>query len=684
MRGRWSTAALLTVALWGCGTTRTEGPTRPEAPRRSGVVLENLDRTVRPQDDFYRFVNGAWLKRTTIPPSRSNYGTFTLLADKAARDVRAIIEEAAARKGAGSAEARKVADLYRSYMDTERRTALGVRPLARLHEEIDAIRDLRGLAAWFGRATRLGIGVPVRFDIDADDKAPSRYAVYISQGGLGLPDRDYYVTQNARYGAIRAKYEAHIGRLMQLAGLASDATDAAAQAKAIVALESRLAAGQWTQVQRRNRDKTYNPTTVAALAAAAPGVDWPAVTAGAGVGGQTTLVVREPSYLPVLAQAVREVPLTTWKTYLRWSLLREAATLLTPALDAEHFAFYGTVLAGVPKQRPNWERAVDLVNMVLGEAVGQLYVARHFEPRAKARMVALVERLRAAFRDALEHLPWLSAETRAQALDKLKKFRAKVGYPDRWKDYSKLAIAPDALAENVLRWSEWQWQDRLDKLGGPMDREEWFMTPQTVNAYYNPPMNEIVFPAAILQPPFFDLDADDAVNYGGIGAVIGHEMGHGFDDQGAKSDGDGVLRNWWTKKDLEEFRERTRKLVDQAAAFEVLGDKLNGKLTLGENIGDLGGVTIAYRAYRLSLEGREAPTLDGFTGDQRFFIGWAQCWPRLYRDEELRRRLVTDPHAPSHFRANAPLRNTPEFQRAFGAKPGDAMWLPEADRVKIW
>jgi putative endopeptidase len=649
---------------------------------KSGLSLDNMDRDIRPQDDLYGFANGTWMEKTEIPSDKSNYGSFTALADKARDDVLAIIKETAAKKGASGSNEQKVGDLYASVMNVEKLEELGNHPLDPLTENVGSKREIAGMFGWL---RTLGIWGPVGVYVSYDAKNPRRYVSHVTQSGLGLPDRDYYFKEGEREEAIRQKYRVHLAKMLQLAGFAADEATAQSKATAIYDLERALAQGHWTRVERRDRDKRYNPVTRETLEARQGGFDWKEFFVQAKVAGQTDFIVGEPSYFDHFEKVFSETPVETWDHYLKWIVVNDLASSMHKALDEQNFDFYGRTLAGTPEQKQRWERAVGAVNGMLGEAVGQLYVARHFKPEAKERMVAMVEQLRGAYADALAELEWLGDETRSKALEKLKKFRPKIGYPDVWKDYSTLSVKADDLVGNHLGYAGWDWAKDVERLDGPVDRDEWFMNPQTVNAYYNPPMNEIVFPAAILQPPFFNLEADEAVNYGGIGAVIGHEMGHGFDDQGAKSDGDGVLQNWWTEEDLTQFKSRTSKLVDQAAAYTVLDDQhLNGEFTLGENIGDLGGLTIAVRAWRRSLEGRESAEIDGFSGLQRLFLGWAQVWARKYRDEELRRRLVLDPHAPSEFRANGPIRNVPEFIEAFGVKEGDKLFLPESERVKIW
>lgn len=675
--------AIIVVLALAVGFYRVNTATPPatapaETALSSGIYVDNIDTNYRAQDDFYRYTNGKWLAATEIPADKSNYGIFTVLADKAREDVQKIIENAGQ---SDKPEAKKLADLYASFMDTATIEARGVAVLEPLLAEIEAIEDSDGLAAYFGAALRNGIAGPFSFYINNDSKQPDRYLSYFYQSGLGLPDRDYYFRDDEKSTATRAEYVSHIATMYDLAGW----ENGAAAADTLMAMETAIAEGHWTRVERRDRDKTYNLHTLKSLNELAPGMNWAAAMSAAGMADQNEFVVRNPSYFTHLAQLLGKYSLEDWKTYARWQVLNNYASVLPEAIDAQNFAFYGTVLKGTEAQEARWKRAVNTVNGVLGEQVGQIYVAEHFPPAAKARMVELVENLREAYRQSILELEWMGEKTKLKAIEKLEKFRPKIGYPDKWKSYDALEIAADDLFGNTLRANRFEFDREVAKLGGPVNRDEWFMTPQTVNAYYNPGMNEIVFPAAILQPPFFDLNADDAVNYGAIGGVIGHEMGHGFDDQGAKSDGDGVLQNWWTEQDLAEFKARTQQLVEQYNEFTVLDDEhVNGELTLGENIGDLGGLSIAYKAYQLSLGGNAPATMDGFSGDQRFFLGWSQVWARKYRDEELLQRLITDPHSPSEFRANGVVRNMPEFYRAFDVKEGDKLFLPAEQRVKIW
>lgn len=668
----------LAVGFYRVSNAPSQEQAEPPPSVSSGVFVDNIDTTFRPQDDFYRYTNGQWLAKTEIPADKSNYGTFTQLADKAREDAQKIIENA---NKSDKPEAKKLADLYASFMDTDTIDARGAAVLDELLSDIERVSSYDELTAYFGAALRDGIRGPFSFYINNDSKQPERYISFFYQSGIGLPDRDYYFRDDEKSANTRSEYTAHIAKMYELAGW----QDGNPAADLIMAMETAIAEGHWTRVERRDRDKTYNLHTLASLNELAPGANWQAALTAAGMADQAEFVIRNPSYFTHFAKLLKQYSLDDWKTYARWQVLNTYANVLPSTLDAQNFAFYGTVLKGTETQEERWKRAVSTVNGVLGEQVGQIYVAEHFPPAAKARMVELVENLRTAYRQSILELDWMGEETKQKAIEKLEKFRPKIGYPDKWKDYSALDIAADDLFGNTLRANRFEYDQEVAKLGGPVNRDEWFMTPQTVNAYYNPSMNEIVFPAAILQPPFFDLNADDAVNYGAIGGVIGHEMGHGFDDQGAKSDGDGVLQNWWTEQDLAEFKARTQQLVEQYNEFTVIdGEHVNGELTLGENIGDLGGLSIAYKAYQLSLNNQPAPEMDGYSGDQRFFLGWAQVWARKYRDEELMQRLITDPHSPSEFRTNGVVRNMPEFYRAFDVNQGDALFLPSEQRVKIW
>jgi len=655
----------------------------------SGIDLTALDPAVRPQDDLFSHVNGRWVATHEIPADRAVDGAFRALHDNAEVQVRDIITDAAASAGTSGVEA-QIGALYASFMDTDAVEAAGVEPLAADLALIDAATTRDELTAVLGALQRTGAAGATGFWVDNDAKDPERYVVYLMQAGLGLPDESYY--RDPQYAATLAAYEPHVARMLTLGGVAHDAAEAAALATRVVGLETSLAAAHWDVVADRDADLTYNPTTLAALAASAPGFDWDAWVAalGAPAGALDQLVVREPSFATAFGALWADVPVEDWKAWLAYHAVSARAPYLSSALVEANFDFYGRTLTGAQELRDRWKRGVGLVQGVLGEAVGKVYVERHFPPTHKDAMTVLVDNLVAAYRESISGLDWMGEETRHRALAKLDAFTPKIGYPVRWRDYGSLVLRADDLVGNVRRASAFEQDRELAKIGSPLDRDEWFMTPQTVNAYYNPGMNEIVFPAAILQPPFFDAEADDAVNYGGIGAVIGHEIGHGFDDQGSKYDGQGRLEDWWTAQDRTEFEKRTSALVAQYSAFSPaqLGGShhVNGALTIGENIGDLGGLSIALRAYRIAL-GRpldEAPVIDGLTGVQRVLLGWAQVWQSKGRDEEVVRRLATDPHSPNEFRCNGVVSNIDEFYTAYDVQPGDRLYLAPEERVRIW
>lgn len=648
---------------------------------KSGIILENMDKQVVPGNNFMEYVNGTWIKKTEIPADKPSASVSSLINDKAQEDVKEIIEKAASGKFADGSEEQKIGDLYGSYMNMTARDAVGIKPLAADFKKIDGIKNQKELAAYFAYANKIGNMAPFSVAVTEDFKNPKNYMLLTWQGGLGLPDREYYFTDNAKSKEIRTKYVAHIEKMLTLAGI----TEAKPKASEIMALETLMASKQMKKEETRNMAGLYNKYAVSNLNTLMPDYDWKGMLNEAGVKNPDSIVVAQVAYTKDLNAIIKNTPLSIWKTYLKWSLVKGGASALNSALDEENFSFNGTILNGVPKQRPQWRRAVGVVNGSLGEMVGKLYVEKHFSPEAKARMLVLVGNLLKAYETSIKELDWMSPETKTEALKKISKFTPKIGYPDKWRDYSTLKIVKNDLYGNLTRSTAFEYNRMMKKLGTPVDRTEWGMTPQTVNAYYNPPLNEIVFPAAILQPPFFDMNAEDAVNYGGIGAVIGHEIGHGFDDQGSTFDGDGVMRDWWTKNDLSEFKKRTNALVAQYSGFKVLSDlNVNGEFTLGENIGDLGGLTIALKAYHASLNGKTAPVLDGFNGDQRVFIGWGQVWLNKSREQALRKQVGTDPHSPARFRVNGIVRNIPEFYTAFNVKPGDSLYLAPNKRVKIW
>jgi len=659
-------------------------PAVGSAALRSGLDLEGFDRSLRPQDDLYRFAGGTWLAKTEIPADRSNYGTFTKLDDDALATLRELVEGAVAdpRRVPGS-DAQKLGDFHAAFMDTAAIARAGLEPLAPELARIEALGDIEQVFAYFGRARRIGVSSPVVAYVGQDRKQSTRYLAGLSQGGLTMPDREYYLADDARNARARADLAVYVGRLLTLSGTA----DAAGAAERVVALETAIARLHWTRVENRDPLKTYNKLSLAEAASAMPAFDWGAFVGGLGqeAAGIKEFDVRQPTYLKQLGELVRATPVATWREYLRFRLLDAHAEFLPDAYDTARFDFRERALRGVQAQSPRWRRSLKLIDDSIGEIAGRLYVERTFPPESRERIRALVANLRVAFEQSIDELEWMGAQTKAEAKRKLAAFTVKVGYPEKWRDYSKLEIRAGELIGNLLRVNEFEFRRQLNRLGEPIDRTEWGMTPQTVNAYYSPPMNEIVFPAAILRPPFFDPQADDAVNYGGIGGVIGHEISHGFDDSGRRYDGDGNLRDWWTFDDNVRFRERAGRLGAQYGQYKPIdGRSINGDLTMGENIGDLSGLTVAYRAYELSLGGKPAPVIDGFTGPQRFFLGWAQIWRRKYRDDELRVRLVTDSHSPSEYRCNGVVTNMTEFHEAFAVTPGDRLYRPAAERVKIW
>ena len=652
-----------------------------KAPMKSGIDLGNMDKSVRPQDDFYNYLNGTWMKTVQIPADRAAWGTGAQLIEEIQPRLRALIEEAAAK--GGDADAKRVGDMFAAMMDEARVEQLGITPLAGERARIAALNDKKQLAAAFAHLSRIGVSSPVDISIHQDNKDSTRYLADLVQAGLSMPDRDYYLkADDAKMADTKAKFEAHVARLMALAGDAN----AAATAKAVLNVETRLAQIQWTKVELRDPVKAYNKVELAKLDALTPSFDWHAWLDAVAVGGKVKDVnVSQPTYLQALDKVLAEVPLEDWKAYMDYHVVATYAPQLSKAFVDEHFSFYGTALSGATELRPRWKRAVALTQGAMGEAVGKVYVAKYFPPEAKARMEQLVHNLLLAYKQSIDKLDWMSPKTKKEAQAKLAKFTPKIGYPNKWRDYSALEIKRDDLVGNVMRANEFEHLRNVNKLGKPIDRDEWLMPPHEVNAYYNPEMNEIVFPAGILQPPYFDMSADDAVNYGSIGAVIGHEISHGFDDQGSQYDGDGNLRNWWTEEDGKRYKQRTGILVKQYGEFEALpGYKVNGELTLGENIGDNSGVAIAYKAYKLSLKGKKAPVIDGYSGDQRFYMGWTQVWRVKYREQALIGRLKADPHSPGPFRANGTLRNQPGFYDAFSVKPGDKMYLPPKERAIIW
>jgi len=686
-------AILFTVLLFGCSGQEAAAPVEPasqiqdqeqvltESALGSGIDLQYMDTSIAPGDDFYRYVNGIWLSNTEIPADQSNYGAFTALADEAEENLRTIIEEAAATDAAVGSDLQKVGDFYQSFMNENLIETLGINPLAESLAEISAADDKAELMQVITALNYIGVQMPFGFYIDVDERQTDQYVANVFQSGLSLPDRDWYlVSDNDSYLTARQAYSNYISEVMSLAGF-SNGEDIA---DSVLQIENRIAEAHWDRVQNRQRELTYNKLSIDDLQNLAPAIDWAATMQGLGM-FTDEFIISQPSYFEALSTIWSEVGLAQWRNYTSFKLVNAFASYLSQDFIDAKFAFEGGVLSGLEENRPRWKRGVDAVDSALSEIVGKLYVERYFKEEAKERMDVLIENLRDGFRVGIDELEWMTETTKAEAQAKLAKFTTKIGYPDEWKDYSGVDVLENDLVGNVMRSRRFEHNREVSKLGQPIDRGEWFMTPHTVNAYYNPNMNEIVFPAAILQPPFFNVEADDAVNYGAIGAVIGHEFSHGFDDQGRKSDGDGMLRDWWIEADAAAFSERANALVAQYNQFEVLPGKfLNGEFTLGENIGDLSGLAVAYKAYQLSLNGEEAPVIDGFTGDQRFFMGWGQVWRRLYRDENLEVRITSDPHSHSEARANGTLRNIDSWYEAFDVQVGDALYLPPSQRVKIW
>jgi putative endopeptidase len=653
----------------------------PAAAISSGIALDELDPDVRPQDDLFRHVNGKWIARTAIPNDKARYGSFYVLAEEAEEAVRDIIVEA--QSADPGTEARKVGDMFASFMDEARVQALGADPIEKLIAEAEGVTSIRSLLKTLGHLERQGVSGFFQIFVDNDPGQPERYLVFIEQGGLGLPDESYY--REEKFAEIRQKYTGFLERMLGLAGLA----DSAARAHRILALETELASYHWDNVTSRDSEKTYNPMRWSAANDLVGEVDMDIWLNALGVPDRSfhEVVVRQPSFMAGLKTVLRADNLEAWRDWLAWQVIRSNAPYLSSDFVETNFDFYGKTLTGTPELRARWKRGVSLVEGSLGEAVGRIYVDRHFPATAKASMDVLVANLVEAYRQSIQNLEWMGEETRSRAIEKLDKFTPKIGYPVKWRDYSSLKITEADLIGNVRATSEFEFQRELGKIGKPLDRDEWFMTPQTINAYYNPGFNEIVFPAAILQSPFFDESRDDAANYGAIGAVIGHEIGHGFDDQGSKYDGDGRLTDWWTPADKEAFDERTKALIEQYNALapaQVPDHRVNGALTVGENIGDLGGLSIAWKAYLLSLGDAEPPVTDGMTGAERFFLSWAQAWQLKARDEEVIRLLNIDPHSPNEFRCNQIVRNLQAFYETFGVTDTDALWLDPKDRVTIW
>jgi putative endopeptidase len=686
MKGKLLLSLAFLSALAGCAKAPEPQAAAPAAPALvSGVETKYIDDSVRAQDDFYKHINGKWLAATEIPADKGSYGSFDQLYDTSLEQLKGIVEGLLKSADAADPDQQKIADLYTSFMDEARLETLGLHPLDAEFAKIEAIKSPAELPAMIAHLSKIGAGTPYAGVVHVDNKDPTRYVFDVEQSGLGMPDRDYYLLNDDKMKQARIAYGKHVEKMLELAG----DKNAAAEAASILALETKLAKIQWTRVETRDPVKAYNKVEFTKLGTLAPGHDWQKYLSEAGVTGKTDyVIVGQPTYLTAFTKLAQVTPLPAWKAYFRWQVLNNAAPYLSKAFVDENFAFSGTVLFGIPQNQDRWKRGLNLVEFSIGEGLGKLYVKQYFPPAAKERADALVKNMLAAYKADIDTLDWMSPETKQKAQDKLAKFTPKIGYPAKWRDYGTLTIDKTDLLGNVIRAQLFNYQRAINKLGAPIDRAEWGMTPQTINAYYNPELNEIVFPAAIMQPPFFDAKADDAVNYGGIGGVIGHEISHGFDDQGSQYDGIGMLLTppgWFTQADLDKFKAKTQALVAQYAAYEpVPGYHLNGELTLGENIADNAGIAIAFKAYKLSLQGKPSAVLDGMTGEQRFFSGWARVWRGKTRPDTMIVGIKTDPHSPDFVRGTAPESNMDAFFETFDIKEGDKMYRAPDQRIKLW
>lgn len=662
-------------------SSRAQATTADESRElTAGIELGNMDTSARAQDNFFRYINGQWLERTEIPADRARWGSFDELRERAEQQVLEIVREFAEAEGEAGSNEQKIGDLFRAYMDEDTLEERGLAPLDNALARINALESHEQLPAFWGQQQRYRAGTPVGMFVGQDQMQSDQYITTISQSGLGLPDRDYYVNDSDANLELREQYKSFIAELYA----AADWEDGEAAAESIFNIETRLAESQWTRIQNRDRQASYNKMTVAELNEAAAGFDWSAFFANANVDIEE-VVVRQPDYMADFAAMFDEISVADWQTYLRFHTLRQAANFLPAAIADVSFDFYGRTLQGLEEQRDREKRAVSTVESALGFMVGEEYVKRHYQQESAERMQKMIDNLMIAFEEAIDDLEWMTDETKQEAQAKLATFTAKIGFPSVWRDYDCLDIQADDLAGNMMRSGACEYERMIGRLGEEVDPEDWGMTPQTVNAYYRSTMNEIVFPAAILQPPFFDVNADDAVNYGAIGGVIGHEITHGFDDQGRRSDGEGNLRDWWGPQDETQFQARAQRMIDQYSSFNPIDDLyLQGGLGLGENIADLGGLTVSFRAYQNSLDGEEAPVISGMTGEQRFFAGWGQIWRIKFRDEAMRRQVIQGPHSPGKYRVLGVLSNMPEFYEAYDVKPGDGMYREEDVRVKIW
>jgi endothelin-converting enzyme/putative endopeptidase len=685
MRRAFLLAVPTAALLAGCSGSAPapSAPAPAAAPKVAlgtfGVETSNIDSAVKPGDDFFRYANGKWLATFTMPADKARFGAFDALGDKSEADVKTVLETLAAEKPGPGTTAAKVGDMYTSWMDEAAIEARGLAPLQPYLDQIAAVTDTAGVLALMATTE---FAAPFGLGIEADPQDPTRYAIWAGQDGLGMPDRDYYLGTGASFEKYRAAYKTYVTRIFELLGDPAPA----ASADTVMALETKIARGHWAQAELRNVEKAIKPMPFAAFKSFVPSVSWETFLPSLGLPATVdTIVAYGDTAVRDGAALVGKEPVASWKKYLAFHIASANAAHLPKAFDDASFEFFGKTLRGVQAKRDRWKRGVSLLDEHIGEGVGEVYVAKFFPPDHKAKMDALVANLRTALEGRLKQLPWMDDATRAEALKKLATFEPRVGYPSKWRDYSAMTVEKGKHFENIISARTFEWKRQVARLGKPVDREEWGMNPQTVNAYYNPLMNQITFPAAILQPPFFDVSADPAVNYGAIGGVIGHEIGHGFDDQGRAFDEAGRTRNWWTPVTDEKFKAATQQLGTQYSKYcPVPNGCINGQLTMGENIGDLGGLTMAYTAYKLSLNGKDAPVIDGFTGDQRFFLAWAQVWRAMAREDDTRQRLVTDPHSMPEFRTNGVVRNMDEWYAAFDVKPEDKLYLPPDQRVRIW
>ncbi len=672
-------AGFALLALPACKSTQNAG----NADDRKLLDPANMDTTVRPNDNFYLYANGTWLKNNPIPADQTRWGSFNELIEQNNTKLHGLLEQAEMAKAATGSKEQMVGDLYRSGMDSTRIEQAGITPMKPYFDRIDAVTDVNSLLREIATEHTHGINALFNFYVGPDDKNVAKEVTQFMQGGLGMPDRDYYFNKDQRSTAIRDAYKQYLVHLMTMMG--SDSATAKKDAAAVYSLEEKLAAASMTRVEMRDPYKVYHKFSLSAISKQTPGIDWASMMSALKVQGQDTVLVAQPGFFAAVARELKATPLPVWKQYLKTQMTMDMSPYLSSNFADAHFAFFGKTLRGQESQSPRWKRVLRVVDGSIGELLGQLYVDQYFKPEAKKRMLDLVNNLQATYAERIKRLDWMTPETKTLALAKLNSFLKKIGYPDKWKTYDGLKIVPDNYVANIFATSSWQYDYDINKLGKPVDKTEWGMTPPTVNAYYNPAFNEIVFPAGILQYPFFDPKADDAVNYGGIGAVIGHEMTHGFDDQGRQYAADGNLKNWWTPADSAAFVTRANKVVDQFNHYTILDTvHINGELTEGENLADLGGLAIAYEAFKKTEQGKSDKKIDGFTPDQRFFLSWAQVWRANTRPQELAQRVITDPHSPSELRCNGPLSNMTEFYSAFNIKPGDKMWRPDSLRAKVW